>query len=379
MGRANTGKILANELDRVLGQYAQLESEIEKLAGERKRLAMVAQRLVQILRGLVGPRVGDRLLGELGLVEKVAGLPGLPGRKPAGKAKAVTTTATPGARKRRATSGAKAAKPGVAEPPMAKGTGVRMLSGMYAGWTGWIGSIQAKGDAHIYTVTLRGPDGKAARTQVTPRSLGRKWDVTGEAPAIPAPRKGKAAAKAGRKAAGARKARAGRTAKKGAMEPANPPADVVEKGGEVRVLDGKFKGWTGKVAATLQKGATVTYALNLRGPAGERGRTQVNHGSLGRTWERAGEAPVAAPARPAKVIRRRPAKGEATQAAPEAAPEDQAAPAPEAKATPVQGILAKGTGIRMLSGRNLGCKGVIVSVQAKPGPNPEALERKSVV
>lgn len=62
---------------------------------------------------------------------------------------------------------------------LAKGTAVRMLAGMYLGYSGVISSVQAKTthgvlDA-LYTLSLTGPGNRKARTTVKHSSFGRVW------------------------------------------------------------------------------------------------------------------------------------------------------------------------------------------------------------
>jgi len=63
-----------------------------------------------------------------------------------------------------------------------KGTAVRMITGIYLGYTGIVASVQPKPgpkpDA-IYTLALKGPGGKKGRTSVKQGSLGRTWTKIG--------------------------------------------------------------------------------------------------------------------------------------------------------------------------------------------------------
>jgi len=173
MARKNTGRILAEELHRVLEEYGSLDDEIRMLVDERKRLATLAHKLLQILRTVARERVVERLITELGLAEKIARLPGVPGRKPAAPVKAK--------REKRRQPVVAPEPPAQAEPPavLEKGTPVKMLAGLYKDWTGLIRLISVKGSRVTYAVSLTGPEGKTARTQVTPSSMGKKWVVEG--------------------------------------------------------------------------------------------------------------------------------------------------------------------------------------------------------
>lgn len=198
MARMNTGRILAEELHRVLEEFKDLDDEIGMLVDERKRLATLAHKLLQILRTVVRERGAEKLITELGLAELIAKLPGVPGRKP------TTPVAVKRAnRKQPAVAPEPAAKAAVpapvrakkAAPPEApavleKGTGVRMLAGKYTDWLGIIRWASMKGSKVTYAVALTGPDGKSARTQVTPRSVGKKW-VLDDTAVPPKKRKGR--------------------------------------------------------------------------------------------------------------------------------------------------------------------------------------------
>jgi len=63
--------------------------------------------------------------------------------------------------------------------PVPKGSPIRMLAGIYQGYTGKVASVQAKTGQHgteaIYMLSLTGPTGERARTSVKHTSLGRMW------------------------------------------------------------------------------------------------------------------------------------------------------------------------------------------------------------
>ncbi len=64
---------------------------------------------------------------------------------------------------------------------LAKGTAVRMLAGIYTGYTGHVASVRVLAGPRpnaTYTLVLEGPDGRRARTTVKHTSLGRTWAVT---------------------------------------------------------------------------------------------------------------------------------------------------------------------------------------------------------
>ncbi|MFH1532292.1 MAG: hypothetical protein ABIK09_16320 [Pseudomonadota bacterium] len=217
MARKNTGRILAEELHRILEEFKDLDEEIGMLLEERKRLATLAHKLLQILRTVTSQRVADRLIEELGLADLLAKLPGVPGRKhaapvkvkrvkrqqPAAAPEPVTKAAAP------APVRAKKATPAEVPAVLEKGTGVRMLAGKYTDWAGIVRSIIVKGSRVTYAVTLRGADGKSARTQVTPRSMGKKWvvDATVVPPKKRKVRKTKRKGASKKKAAGKSKAK----------------------------------------------------------------------------------------------------------------------------------------------------------------------------
>lgn len=400
----DTRQVLADELRRILEEFRRLEDQVEHIAAERKRLGTIAQRLLQILRAQA-PRGVDRLIEDMGLAETIALLPGIPGRKPSAG----------GARKakgapRVAKAIAVAAKPPVADKkavvaptPLPKGSPVRMLTGKYKGWAGTIRWITVKGATVSYTIDLNGRGGKKGRNQVRHGSEGTTWELlpTGTPAPVAATETKVRATK--RVAAGKGQTVAARPAKTAAA-PAS--SEVLPKGTNVRLLKGKFQGGTGVIGWTSVKGSTVTYTIYLPGTGRKRDRTQVNQGSLGRSWELVGgPAPVAPKAAPvgrkaARKVAEAPkvTKAAAAPVAPKPAPDRVDAPktvrrrrsveasavTPEAPkttaSTPVApapslpaAILAKGTPVRMITGIYLGYVGVVASVQPIPGPKPDAV------
>jgi hypothetical protein len=177
--------MLAEELQRVLEEFRGLDDEIQLLGDERKRMATLAHGLNRLLRSVVSLKAAERLIAELGLAEQLTRLPGLPGRKPA-----------PPARQKRTTSRKASPSPRTETPEILdKGTAIRMLAGLYEGWVGIIRWISVKGTKITYAVALTGPEGKAARTEVTPRSFGKKWILSDKPPATKKPRKARKPAK----------------------------------------------------------------------------------------------------------------------------------------------------------------------------------------
>ena len=62
--------------------------------------------------------------------------------------------------------------------PLAKGTAVRMIAGLYSGYSGHIAYVRAEAGSRseaTYMLSLAGPDGRRARTTVKHASLGRIW------------------------------------------------------------------------------------------------------------------------------------------------------------------------------------------------------------
>jgi len=306
----DTRNVLAEELRRILEDFRRVEAQAEALAADRKRLATIAQRLLHILRA-EAPRGAERLIADLGLADVIARLPGVPGRKPTQGA----------ARKARAV------------PPRAP----------------------RNAEANARTTAA---DSTPAKATTAPTPLA--------------------------------------------------------KGTPVRMLEGKYKGWTGSIRWILVQGSTISYTVNLVSDSGEKSRNQVRHGSLGTTWVQLPGAPSTpaagrAAARTKAPASKRGASGRkargttrkaaattvvappvappppATEAAPrtvrrrrkEAVPAgtpEAAVKAPANIPAPLpSGILQKGTPIKMLTGIYLGFTGVIASVQAIPGPKPDAV------
>jgi hypothetical protein len=267
MPRNSSADVIAQELHRVLRQFEQIETQVAALTNDRKRIAAVAHRLVQILRSTAGSRAA-RLLDELGLAALVAKLPGVPGRKPSepvaaavrkAPARKVAARKAPAAKK----VNAKKAPPSAGRPEvLPKGTAVRLLSGKYMGQSGTIGYTQVRDLTVTYTVYL--PESKS-RTQVNKGSKDRTWEVVAAADlAAPAP---------------------ARRAPRAEIE---TPSELVPKGTEIRMLTGIYLGYNGRVAS-VQVTKTgprpdAIYMLSLVGAAGQKARTSVKQSSLGRVW-----------------------------------------------------------------------------------------------
>jgi hypothetical protein len=401
----DTRQVLADELRRILEEFRRLEDQVEHIAAERKRLGTIAQRLLQILRAQA-PRGVDRLIEDMGLADTIALLPGVPGRKPAAGG-ARKAKGAPRVAKAAAVAEAKALvadkKAVVAPTPLPKGSPVRMLTGKYKGWAGTIRWITVKGATVSYTVDLNGRNGQKGRNQVRHGSEGSTWELLPAGTPAPVAATETKVRAPKRGAADKAKTVAARPAKTAA---APVSTEVLPKGTNVRLLKGKFQGGTGVIGWTSVKGSTVTYTIYLPGTGRKRDRTQVNQGSLGRSWELvSGPAPVAPKAAPAgkkaprkvaaartvtkavaapvapkpapdrvdapKTVRRR-RSVEATVVTPEAPKETAPVPVAPASSLPAT-ILPKGTPVRMITGIYLGYVGVIASVQPIPGPKPDAV------
>ncbi|NOZ00471.1 MAG: hypothetical protein GXP54_01100 [Deltaproteobacteria bacterium] len=72
------------------------------------------------------------------------------------------------------------------------------------------------------------------------------------------------------------------------------PDAILAKGTRIRMISGKYRGFSGSVASSQArrtlKGLDVTYFLTLNGPRGQKKRTSVKHGTLGKTWEAPNQA-----------------------------------------------------------------------------------------
>jgi transcription antitermination factor NusG len=287
MARKSAAPVIAKEYQRVLVEFGQVDSRVAELLAHRKELATVAQRMGQVLRSAAGAKGAERLIADLGLADLIAKLPGVPGRKPAAKAPrarpAAEATATKTPKSKVAKAQKRKAQATAAAPDvLPKGTRVRVLSGKFEGMVGVIGYTIIKGATVTYTFYLRGPDGRIARTQMNHGKLGQTWEVVADGKAAAAPAKPARKGKVVR-----RKAKTAKPATpKAAAEP--PPTGIVPKGTAIKMLTGKFLGYTGKVTS-VQVTKTgpkpdAIYMLGLIGPNGEKARTSVKQSSLGRVW-----------------------------------------------------------------------------------------------
>lgn len=294
------------------------------------------------------------------------------------------------------------------------GQPARMIEGIYAGLTGVIRWCRQTPRGMICTLSLRNAAGRVVRTQVTERSLGKKWEVLSAPGETPQEVQSPPPTAAPSKAPGRRKSRKAAPRSSTGPRRATRPETLLPRNTPVRVLKGKYAGWEGLITGIRDKGTAITYALNLKGPGGEDGRTQVNHGSLGDSWvlvETPGVPREESAPSPPKVLRRRRSEamvpvadgnpdqesahaaevteakaqeGPDTSSAKTAAQQEPLAAASPGSAsgnaiealvryTPSSPILAEGTRIRMLSGPHLGLTGIIAKVQQHPGPRTEAI------
>lgn len=169
MAEGTREEFYLEELRRVQAEIRGLGEQIANLSAERARKSRLARHLISVLRIEVGDAAAKRVEEELGLSgprreSRVAGAAGV-------------LSAVP--RRRRARRRRTAVElPSHAVP---KNTPIRMLAGLYQGWTGIVKFLQAKEGAKgieiTYTLHLDGPEGKRGRTSVKHVSLGRTWVV----------------------------------------------------------------------------------------------------------------------------------------------------------------------------------------------------------
>lgn len=133
----------------------------------------------------------------------------------------------------------------------------------------------------------------------------------------------------------------------------------------VRLLSGKYAGALGEVGYTTTKGSTITYTIYLSGKDGKRGRTQVNQGSQGSTWQVVEAAGADSGIKSAPVRERRPIRRRGSQVAPKVATtgSDESANRPP-KAAPSL-VVPRGTRVRVLKGMYQGESGVVGYTQAR--------------
>ena len=227
--RADGGRILADELGRVLEQFQQVDEQAGQVLAERKRAVHVAQGFLELLRGLVGVQASAKLIDDFRLGGLLARLPGVTGPKPASKAegrlgKRPGTIATQVSQDSRgktrevlsdvvpavepgagvvvpeaptvvapvqstpptveAAAPVQAVVPAASTPQLPagvlqKGTPIRMMAGHHRGCSGMVTSVHLtspgpKPDA-IYMLALTMPDGSKVRVAAKQSSLGRTW------------------------------------------------------------------------------------------------------------------------------------------------------------------------------------------------------------
>ncbi len=380
MKKQGVSDIVDQEIRRLREEAAILDRQINDLAGQRNRLQM----LISILEAHQSHQTP---------------IPERPTEKVAASTARTRRDAAPTAHSRQ---------------DLRVGRPVRMLEGVYANLQGIIRWCKESPRGMICTLSLRSPTGRAVRTQVTERSLGQKWemlDTPGKTEREPPALDTSGVVSRTRKPKKERRSSKGTTRGAGGPRRATRPVELLARNTPVQVLKGKYTGWKGFISGIRDKGTAITYALTLKGPANEDGRTQVNHGSLGDSWVLLDSPGVAreAPPPPPKVLRRRhaqtPMAGEDQKVAPETPVEapgnaaaetlrndlpERASSGREEGTSPVQTsastsgessirytpsspVLPEKTRIRMLSGPHLGHTGVIVRVQPRPGPRTEAI------
>jgi hypothetical protein len=246
-----------------------------------------------------------------------------------------------------------------------------MLGGTYRDWLGFIRRVRVRDGVISYEVEITGPDGRKARTDVGPRSLGSKWQVqapgampVGVAPARTTPARILRRSRDGMLVPVENGVSGSATAAQGA---GITPPGALPRRTEVRMLAGRYQGWTGLIVSIVARGTAITYDVALTGPDGTRAHTRVGQGTRGTSWDTT-SAPVVQPA-PVPVSVRAPIRRPAVRTTSPARDVPASAPVPPAVAPaappPVTGVLAKGTAVRMLAGMYLGYSGVISSVQSK--------------
>ncbi|MBM4397816.1 MAG: hypothetical protein FJ087_19290 [Deltaproteobacteria bacterium] len=193
---------------------------------------------------------------------------------------------------------APAAARAVTSDLLVKGATITMLSGKYAGYLGDIVAVAPKPGPvpnAIYSAVLTGPAGQRARTQIAHRSEGKSWapaggglrgtDAAAGEPSKVIRRRGEESTAAAAMPA---------TAVPQGAVPVPPPSagtasSILAAGTPVRMLAGQYLGFTGRVSSVRALPGPrpdAVYTLLLSGPRGQKGRTSVKQGSLGRTWQK---------------------------------------------------------------------------------------------
>lgn len=143
-------------------------------------------------------------------------------------------------------------------------------------------------------------------------------------------------------------------------------AGALPSGTRVRMISGKYNNWTGVIRWHRRTGRTVTYTVHLEGPSGQKARTQVGHGAIGRSFEIL-EGPEETTLRleePRMILRRRDGTVRPVRSI------FQEMPAQVSNLVlreteyrvPTQGVVEKGTPVMMMVGKFLGYTGTVVSV-----------------
>ncbi len=159
------------ELKAALQEWHKANRELQKLAEERLQKARLVRSLLSILKLQKGEGGTRDLLEARGLTTAARPFLTLETLHLAGANTVV--------RRRMGTQ--QAVTPATV---LEKGAKVRMLTGLYAGWTGIIGSTHARQGAHgldvTYFLSLTGPRGEKKRTSVKHGALNKSWQAVGE-------------------------------------------------------------------------------------------------------------------------------------------------------------------------------------------------------
>lgn len=162
-------ELYIQDLKTALEEYQEVNKELVRISQERHKRVRLVKSLLQILKIRFGETKTRDLLEKYGLADLVRPFYTLQTLHTAG-AKTVV-------RRRRGET--KAVDPAAI---LAKGTPVRMLSGRYEGYKGFIASSQArqspKGLDVTYFLSLVGPKGDRVRTSVKHGTLNKTWGVT---------------------------------------------------------------------------------------------------------------------------------------------------------------------------------------------------------
>ena len=157
-----------SELKTALDEYQEIEKQVKKIADEKRKRTKLVKSLVSVLTCNLGEKGAREVLEKNELIDQAQSFldPEYQPRPLAG-----TVVRRRKGRKR------------VVDPEniLAKGTGVRMTSGKYMGYTGMVASSQARKTAKgldvTYFLTLSRGRSKTKRTSVKHGTLGRTWEV----------------------------------------------------------------------------------------------------------------------------------------------------------------------------------------------------------